>query len=240
VSGISIERLLDNIESDISNFLIFVGVLDNNAKLLSFRRGKASFSLPIERHDTLDVQLSLMFSLIRQLEDISGGHKFTITRFAKHDVFLFETAGLHVFVITSPTPEGQIAKKLEERLASIENVDRPVATSSMNGRGNEQTVAPTMTSFHREQPSMETQKFDHSRPRPEAISMLQGYLMALESDFTIQENAGGSFKIKANSRDGTLAWAIMERINFAFKNRLDFQSIGADPDGKVYVVISTK
>jgi hypothetical protein len=240
VSGISIERLLDNIESDISNFLIFVGVLDNNAKLLSFRRGKASFSLPIERHDTLDVQLSLMFSLIKQLEDISGGHKFTVTRFAKHDVFLFETAGLHVFVITSPTPEGQIAKKLEETVASMQNPEQPVTTSSLNGRGNEQTVAPTMTSFHREQPTVETQKFNHSRSRPEAISMLQGYLMALDADFCIQEDKGEIYRIKANTRDGTLPWTVLERINSAFKSRIDFQNFGSDADGKVYLVISIK
>ena len=74
MSGNSIERLLDKIDADLANFLIFAGVLDNNAKLLSFRRGKASFSLPTERHETLDVQISLMFSLIRQLEDITGSH----------------------------------------------------------------------------------------------------------------------------------------------------------------------
>jgi hypothetical protein len=240
VSGVSIERLLDNIESDISNYLIFVGVLDNNAKLLSFRRGKASFSLPIERHDTLDVQLSLMFSLIRQLEDISGNHKLTVTRFAKHDVFLFETEGLHVFVITSPTPEGQVAKKLSDVVGSIADVERPLTTSTMNGRGNEQTIAPTMTSVHREQSTAEVQKFQHSRSKPEAIAMLQGYLMALEAEFGIQEDAGGFYKIKANTKDGKLPWSVLEKINFAFKNRIEFQNIGTDADAKVYLMISVK
>ena len=240
MSGISIERLLDNIESDISNFLIFVGVLDNNAKLLSFRRGKASFSLPIERHDTLDVQLSLMFSLIRQLEDISGGHKFTITRFAKHDVFLFETAGLHVFVITSPTPEGQIAKKLEQAIAMMENVEQPVTASSLNGRGNEQTVAPTMTSFRREQTSPEPQIYSPSGSRPERLAMLQGFLMAHDAEFIIQEDAAGLYKIKANSRDSTLSWPLLEKINSAFKDKVLMQHIGTDKDGKVFVTISVK
>lgn len=239
MSGISIERLLDRIESDISNSLIFVGVLDNNAKLLSFRRGKASFSLPIERHDTLDVQLSLMFSLIKQLEDISGTHKFTETRFVKHDVFLFGIAGVHIFVITSPT-SGQVSKTLEELVASMSEVEPPVTASTMTNRGNEQTMTPAMTSFRREQPNNETQKFSQSRPRPEAIAMLQGYLMALESDFIIQEDIEGSYKIKTNSKDGKLPWSYLDKINSAFKNRLEFQNIGTDADGRIYVTVSLK
>lgn len=239
MSGISIERLLDKIESDISNFLIFVGVLDNNAKLLSFRRGRASFSLPIERHDTLDVQLSLMFSLIRQLEDISGNHKFTTSRFTKHDVFLFGTGGLHIFVITSPTSEGQVAKKLSELVATID-VEPPVATSTMTGRGNEQTMTPAMTSLRREQPNIETQKFHSPVSRQEAIAMLQGYLMALEADCTIQEDVGDSYKIKANNKDVRLSWPMLEKMNSAFKDKVNLLHVGTDADGKVFVTISLK
>jgi len=239
MSGISIERLLDRIEADISNSLIFVGVLDNNAKLLSFRRGKASFSLPIERHDTLDVQLSLMFSLIKQLEDISGTHKFTETRFAKHDVFLFGIGGVHIFVITSPT-SGQVSKTLEEMVASMSEVEPPVTASTMTNRGNEQTMTPAMTSFRREQPNNETQKFPQSRPRPEAIAMLQGYLLALEADCTIQEDAGGFYKIKADNRDGRLSWSMLEKISSTFKNKVEIQHFGTDPDGRVYFTISIK
>jgi hypothetical protein len=239
MSGISIERLLDRIESDISNSLIFVGVLDNNAKLLSFRRGKASFSLPIERHDTLDVQLSLMFSLIKQLEDISGTHKFTETRFVKHDVFLFGVGGFHIFVITSPT-SGQVSKILEELVASMSEVEPPVTASTMTNRGSEQTMTPAMTSFRREQPNNETQKFSQSRPRPEAIAMLQGYLMALEADCTIQEDVGGLYKIKADNRDGRISWSMLEKINSTFKNKVEIQHFGTDPDGRVYFTISIK
>lgn len=239
MSGISIERLLDRIESDISNSLIFVGVLDNNAKLLSFRRGKASFSLPIERHDTLDVQLSLMFSLIKQLEDISGTHKFTETRFVKHDIFLFGIAGVHIFVITSPT-SGQVSRTLEELVASMSEVEPPVTASTMTNRGSEQTMTPAMPSFRREQPNNETQKFSQSRPRPEAITLLQGYLMALEADCTIQEDVGGFYKIKANNRDGQLSWTMLEKISSTFNNRIEIQHFGTDPDGRVYLTISVK
>jgi hypothetical protein len=241
MSGTSIERLLDKIESDIPNFLIFVGVLDNNAKLVSFRRGKASFSLPIERHDTLDVQLSLMFSLIRQLEDISGSHKFTVSRFAKQDVFLFGTGGLHIFVITSPTSEGQVAKKLAELVATINEAEPSMAPSapsapSLGSRTNEQAMRPIMSSMY-DQPSIEIQKFP-TRPQQETIVMLRGYLMALEVDCTIQEEGGSSYKIKANKKDSRLPWKMLEKMNSAFKEKVNLEDIGVDADAKVFFTIS--
>lgn len=251
VSGNSMERLLDKIDADISNFLIFAGVLDNNAKLLSYRRGKASFSLPIERHDTLDVQLSLMFSLIRQLEDISGPHKFTVTRFARHDIFLFGTADLHVFVITSPTSEGQVAKTLAELVATMNDNEPPVAAPNFVGRKDQtMTAAATMASVrHDEPPPTATidrqQKFSLTKPKPEAIAMLQGYLLALEAGCTIQDDAsssggGGYYKIKVASESDRLTWSVLEKISSTFKDRIDIHHIGLDTDGKVFVRISLK
>ena len=236
----SLERLLDKIEQDISNHLIFVGVLDSNAKLLSYRRGK-SFSLPLERHDTLDVQLSLMFSLIKQLEDISGSHRFTITRFANHDIFLFGTAGHHFFVITSSTSDGQVAKTLTELVASMPTIEPPVAASTMTSRGNEQSMTPTMAQPQREQPGIEvTRRISPPATKPEAILLLQGYLMALESSWTIQEDVGGFYKIKANDKDARLSWSALEKMSTGFKKWVDIHNIGTDSDGKIYVTISLK
>ncbi|HKU49835.1 MAG TPA: hypothetical protein VJP79_07785, partial [Nitrososphaera sp.] len=149
-AGSAIERLLDKIDSDLSDFLVFAGILDNNAKLLSYRVGKSSFSLPIERHDTLDVQIALMFSLIKQLEDISGPHKLTVTRFAKHDIFMFGNQELHIFVITSPTSEERVAKSLVDLVSTIStsssNLENAITkvTAGMPGR-KEQTVAAAAT-----------------------------------------------------------------------------------------------
>jgi hypothetical protein len=240
VSGNSIERLLDKIDADISNFLIFAGVLDNNAKLISFRRGKASFSLPIERHDTLDVQLSLMFSLIRQLEDISGPHKFTVMRFARHDIFMFGTSDLHVFVITSPTSEGQVAKTLAEMVATINDAESPLAAPTFAGSNKDQNMASAMTSAVRhDEPGIDRQKFSPSKSKPEAIAMLQGYLMALEAGCSIQDEAGGFYKIKSNDGD-KFTWSTLEKLSSTFKDRIDMHHVGIDTDGKVFVRISLK
>jgi hypothetical protein len=239
VSGNSIERLLDKIDGSLSNSLIFTGVLDNNAKLLSFRRGKARFSLPIERHDTLDVQLSLMFSLIRQLEDISGDHKFTVTRFARHDIFLSGTSDLHIFVITSPTPDGQIAKTLAEMVAIMNDAGPPMATSTLAARTKDQTMAAAVTStIHNDESGIDRQRFSSSS-KPESISILQGYLMALETGISIQDDSSGYYKIKSNESD-QFAWSTLERISSTFKDRIVLHNVGQDADGKVFVRISLK
>jgi hypothetical protein len=226
---------LDKIDADISDFLIFAGVLDNNAKLISFRRGK-SLSLPVERHDTLDVQLSLMFSLIRQLGDISGPHKFTVTRFARHDIFLFGTSDLHFFVITSPTSEGQVAKTLADLVATMDT-ESHVATSAIAGRSKDQTMAAAMAQGRYEEP-VERQKIA-PKLKPEAITMLQGYLMALDAGCTIQDDAAGFYKIKASGGD-RFTWSTLEKLSLNFKDRLDIHHIGLDTDGKLFVRISLK
>ena len=231
----SIERLLDKIDADISDFLIFAGVLDNNAKLVSFRRGR-SLSLPVERHDTLDVQLSLMFSLIRQLEDISGSHKFTVTRFARHDIFLFGTSDHHVFVITSPTSDGRVAKTLTELVATLGDAE-PAPAPTLAHTNNDNAMTAAMAPARSDEPERQ-QKFP-AKQKPEIVAMLQGYLMALEAGCTIQDDAGGFYKIKA-SESGRFMWSTLEKMGSAFRDRLDIHHIGTDTDGKVFVRISLK
>jgi hypothetical protein len=246
MSGNSIEKLLDKIDADLSNFLIFAGVLDNNAKLLSFRRGKASFSLPIERHETLDVQISLMFSLIRQLEDITGMHKFTVTRFARQDIFLFGTSDLHVFVITPPTSEEQVAKTLAELVTMITNSSELALnkTAAFTGRAKDASnnnMAAAMTSMHHEEPAIDRQKFAGPKSRPEAIIMLQGYLMALDTSCTVEDDVNsGYYKLKATGSDSKFAWPTLEKVSQAFKDRIEMHQVGTDIDGKVFVKISLR
>ena len=241
MSGSSIERLLDKIDADLANFLIFAGVLDNNAKLLSFRRGKASFSLPTERHETLDVQISLMFSLIRQLEDITGSHEFSVTRFAKQDIFLFGTSDLHVFVITLPTSDEQIAKILSGMVTMISNGAEPARpkpvpfTNLVKGVNNNNMMA----SVHREEPTVDRVKFSEPKSRPETVGMLQGYLMAIDAGYTVEYDVNsGYYKIKASGSDSKFNWSTLDKVKQAFNGRIQLHQIGTDVDGKVFIRIS--
>jgi len=243
VSGNAVERLLDRIDADLSNFMIFAGILDNNAKLLSFRRGKASFSLPIERHETLDVQISLMFSLIRQLEDITGVHEFTVTRFAKQDIYLFGTSDLHVFVITLPTSNEQVAKTLIGLMPMITNGSEPAISKAtvLTGMAKDtknNNVVTTMTSKNHDEPATDRVKFSEPKSRPEVIAMLQGYLMAIDSEYTVEYDIdGGYYKIKAAGSDSKFIWSTLEKVKQAFNDKFQMQQIGIDMDGKVFIRI---
>jgi hypothetical protein len=252
VSGNTIERLLDRIDAELSDHLIFAGILDTNAKLISFRRGRASFSLPLERQDTLDVQVSLMFSLICQLEDISGSHKFTATRFAKHDIFLFGTPELHIFVITMPTSQEQVAKTLVDLVGGIiDNIEAPSpptkkASPALLAKMNEQTRTTTMTTspIQREEASpssKDRQRFSSPssfRSRPEAILMMQGYIMALEEGLAIEEDVDNFYKLKAD--DAKFDWSMIEKIKASFGDRISIHQVAIDTDGRLAVRISTK
>lgn len=245
-AGSAIERLLDKIDGDLADFLVFAGILDNNAKLLSYRVGKSSFSLPIERHDTLDVQIALMFSLIKQLEDISGPHKLSVTRFSKHDIFMFGSQDLHIFVITSPTSEERVAKTLVELVGTmtgstpIENM--VTKTSSAPLRRQEHAVTATVTAppQPRVEPATVDRRMPMHGPRPEAINLLQGYLMGVEAGCSIEDDIEGRFKIKATEDDSRLSWSLLEKISTVFSDRIAIHHIGKDADGKVFVRISTK
>lgn len=249
-AGVAIEKLLDKVDSDLSDFLVFAGILDNNAKLLSYRVGKSRFSLPIERHDTLDVQIALMFSLIKQLEDISGSHRLSVTRFAKHDIFMFGSQDLHFFVITSPTSEEKVAKTLVELVGTMSGgtgaveAAAPRLTPALAGRNKEHAMAAAVAtpapSHQVEPPSAEARGHIVRQTRPEAINMLEGYLMGLEAGCSLEEDIEGRYKIKAGVDDSRLSWSLLEKISTVFKDKVVIHHIGIDTDGKVFVRISTK
>jgi hypothetical protein len=190
-----------------------------------------------------------MFSLIKQLEDISGPHKLSVTRFGKHDIFMFGSQDLHIFVITSPTSEEKVARTMVELVGHISgasDIENAVtrATSTFSGRTKEQTVAATMVpppvSARSETAPIARRVVAHHTPRPEAINMLQGYLLGLEAGCTIEDDVEGRYKIKALEDDTRLSWSLLEKINSVFREKLVIHDIGTDPDGRVFVRISTK
>ncbi|MCI0561710.1 MAG: hypothetical protein MN733_24740, partial [Nitrososphaera sp.] len=155
----------------------------------------------------------------------------------------------HIFVITSPTSEEKVARTMVELVGHISasrDIENAVtrATSTLSGRLKEQTVAAAMvppppaqriepTTMDRRGPALH-------RARPEAINMLQGYLMGLEAGCTIEDDVEGRYKIKALEDDSRLSWSLLEKISSVFKDKLVIHDIGTDADGRVFVRISTK
>jgi hypothetical protein len=77
------------------------------------------------------------------------------------------------------------------------------------------------------------------RSRPEAITLLQGYLLGLEPGCTIEDDVEGRFKIKAVD-EGRLSWPLLEKVSTVFKDKLVIHHVGIDSDGRVFARISTK
>lgn len=73
-----IQDILKRLSRNFYDRLLFAGIIDEKAKLIHFQKGEATFLLPIERQNALDVQVSLVFSLSKQFEDIAGSLTHTV------------------------------------------------------------------------------------------------------------------------------------------------------------------
>jgi hypothetical protein len=220
---------------------VFAGALDNNAKLLSFRKGTGKFSLPVERHDTLDVQISLLFSLLRQLEDISGGHRFTVSRFGKYDFFLFGTSDIHLFVVSVPGPDDDVSNVVSELAGEMTGQPAPVSASPRR----EQVITTSPIAARSGGESQRTERHAHTtsnsrKSRPDPIVMLQGYLMGIESGLAIEEDSEG-FKITSDQAENSrLAWSLIERIGTTFGGKIELTFIEKDKDGRIVIRLEPK
>ena len=237
MSGVSFDRILDKISSELDDSLVFAGALDNNAKLLSFRKGTGKFSLPVERHDTLDVQISLLFSLLRQLEDISGNHRFTLTRFEKYDFCLFGTNDVHMFAVVATEPDERSVQAVANIARGIELPDFPVPKPKEPIPVT--PVASSRTSRESSKTERHTQSASASRKlKPDPIIMLQGFLMGIESGLVIEEDDEG-YKIKSN-QDGRISWNLMQRISSTFADKVELSDIEKDADGQIVIRVAPR
>jgi hypothetical protein len=243
LSGLSFEKVLDKISTELEDSLVFAGALDNNAKLLSFRKGSGKMALPVERHETLDVQISLLFSLLHQLEDIAGSHRFTLTRFGKYNIFLFGTPDIHLFIVSSPGSDENNTSRVMSEIVTMTLGETPAVAVPRR--------EPTMTStshspFARQSTAPDSPRLEKSQThsqmtarklKPDAIVMLQGYLMGTDSGLAIDEDAEG-FTIRSTSdRGGKVPWSIVERINTTFGGKIEITAIDTDQDGRLVIRI---
>src|SRR4029079_13821127 len=79
----------------------------------------------------------------------------------------------------------------------------------------------------------------YSKSRPETVGMLQGYLMAIDTGYTVEYDVnGGYYKIKASGGDSKFNWSTLEKVKQAFNDRIQMHQIGTDVDGKIFIRIA--
>ena len=244
MSAFSFEKVLDKVSVELEDSLVFAGALDNNAKLLSFRKGSGKLALPVERHETLDVQISLFFSLLHQLEDIAGNHRFTMTRFQKYNIFLFGTDDIHLFVVSSSDSADSITTVVSELAAITVGgdirkgpiVQREQEVAQSNLPPVRKPVTPAVGNPEHQRPAKPLQGGSR-RVKSEVIAMLQGYLMGSQSDLEVDEDDEGYLLSYRDGRGGKLAYSVVEKLNSTFGDKIEVTSIDVDENGRLLVRI---
>ena len=135
-----------------------------------------------------------------------------------------------------------LVSTLSSSSSNLENVITK-ATAGLPSRKEQTVSAPVSShaqSIHAEQTPVDRRGLVLHRSRPQAITMLQGYLMGSDPGCTIEDDVEGRYKIKAIEDDGRLSWPLLEKISSVFKEKVVIHHVGIDSDGKVFVRISTK
>lgn len=85
-----IQDVLKRLSRNFYDRLLFAGIIDSKAKLIHFQKGETPFLLPIDRQNALDVQVSLVFSLSKQFEDVAGPLVNTILTCENYEVVVMD------------------------------------------------------------------------------------------------------------------------------------------------------
>jgi len=108
-----IQDILRRLSRNFHGRLIFAGIIDEKAKLIHFQKGDVAFLLPFERQNALDVQISLMLSLGKQLEDFAGGLSHTVLSFHDCEIIIAEVlARSFLYVICTRGAAGDMTDML--------------------------------------------------------------------------------------------------------------------------------
>jgi len=117
-----VQYILKNLSRNFYDRLLFAGIIDEKAKLVHFQKGEASFLLPLERQNALDVQISLVFALAKQFEDFGGPLAHTVLTFADCEVIIMDILADSVLYVICAAGAADVvdmlSKLIEEKPAS--------------------------------------------------------------------------------------------------------------------------
>ena len=100
VRDLEVQDIFKELTRNFPGQLIFAGIIDDRAKLLHFQKGKFPLMLPVDRQNALDVQLSLVWTISKQLEDFAGQLVHTVLTFKDADVIVMQiSAKLMLYII---------------------------------------------------------------------------------------------------------------------------------------------
>ena len=111
--------LLDRINEKLSDQIVFVGFIDDKADLLEYRRVKKVYHIPVERQESLNVQIALVTSVARNWKDVFGSVKHISYSSDDYDVIFIEIMSSTLVIMAVPGTGPQIVKQVFEIIAEI-------------------------------------------------------------------------------------------------------------------------
>jgi hypothetical protein len=108
-----LDKLVSQLSKEFGGQLSMVGVIDEKAKLMYSQKGQSSIPLNAGRENVLGVQLSLSFSMLKQIENLLGHLSHIVLTFDKHEVVLSEiVSNSIIYIICNKGSAGGIVSAL--------------------------------------------------------------------------------------------------------------------------------
>jgi hypothetical protein len=123
-----LDKLVMKLSKEFGVQMSFVGVIDEKAKLMYSQKGESGFPLNPNRENVLGVQLSLSFSMLKQIENLLGNLSHIVLTYDKHEVVLSEiVSNSIIYVICNRGSAGAIVNAL------VKMIDEGPRKHSKNG-----------------------------------------------------------------------------------------------------------
>jgi len=108
-----LDKLAMKLSKEFGAQLSFVGVIDEKAKLMYSQNGESGLPLNPSRENVLGVQLSLSFTMLKQIENLLGNLSHIVLTYDKHEVVLSEIVSHSIiYVICNRGSAGAVVNAL--------------------------------------------------------------------------------------------------------------------------------
>lgn len=108
-----LDKMMLQLSKKFGGSISFVGVINEKAKTMYSEKSRSGFPLDPVRENVLGVQLSLSFSMLKQIENLLGNLSHIILTYEKHDIVLAEiVSNSIIYVICDKGHSGAIVNAL--------------------------------------------------------------------------------------------------------------------------------
>jgi len=112
-----LDKTMAKLSNEFSDVISLIGIIDEKAKEMYSQKGHVSFPLNAGRQHVLGVQLSLSFSMLKQIENLLGTLSHIVLSYDKHEVVLTEiVSNSIIYVICKKGHANQILDALAKLL----------------------------------------------------------------------------------------------------------------------------